>query len=61
MSNLILILNKNEIKSNTLNISLEKSKTFSIASPTMKNTVAPSALCRFPLKLICYIAYGSVL
>ena len=37
----------------------EKSKTFSFPSSIMKNIVAPSARSRFPLKLICCIAFGS--
>ena len=44
---------------NTFTILCEKSKTVYFASSVMKNIVAPSARSRFPVKLICCIAFGS--
>ena len=44
---------------NIFTVSCEKSKTVSYASSIMKNIVAPSARSRFPVKLICCIAFGS--
>ena len=44
---------------NTLTVPFKKFKTVSFASSIMKNIVAPSALVRFPVKLICCIALGS--
>ena len=39
--------------------SCEKPKTISFASSIMKNIVAPLSQPRFPVKLICCIAFGS--
>ena len=44
---------------NTLTVPCEKSKMVSFASLIMKNIVAPAAQSRFPVKLICCIAFGS--
>ena len=44
---------------NTLTVPFEKSKTVSFASSTMKYILAHSPLVRFPVKLICCIAFGS--
>ena len=38
---------------------LKNLKHFFFASSIMKNIVEPSALSRFPVKYICYIAFGS--
>ena len=43
----------------TLTVPFQKSKTVSLVSSIMKSIVAPSALSRFPVKLICCIALGS--
>ena len=48
--------NKNE---NTFTVPFEKSKTVSFASSIMKYIVEPSALSKFPVKLICCITFGS--
>ena len=45
---------------NTFTVPWEKSKMVSFGSSIKKNIVAHSARSRFPLKLICYIAFGSV-
>ena len=42
-----------------LTVRCEKSKMVSFASPIMKNIVAFSSRSRFPVKLICCIAFGS--
>ena len=42
-----------------LTVLFEKSKTLNFISSTMENIVAPSALSRFPVKLICCIVFGS--
>ena len=44
---------------NTFTVPCEKSKMVSFASSIMKNIVAPAAQSRFPVKLICCIAFGS--
>ena len=44
---------------NTLTIPCEKSKTVSFASSIIKNIIAPLSRYRFPVKLICCIAFGS--
>ena len=44
---------------NTFTVPCEKSKMVSFASSIMKQIVAPSSRYRFPVKLICYIAFGS--
>ena len=46
-------------KKNTFTFSCEKSKTVSFAPSTMKNIVALFYRSRFPVKLICCIAFGS--
>ena len=38
----------------------EKYKTVSLAFPIMKKIVLFPSLVRFPVKLICYISFGSV-
>ena len=43
---------------NTFTVPYEKSKMVSIAYPILKNIVAPSAQSKFPVKLICCIAFG---
>ena len=43
----------------TLTVSCEKSKMVYFASSIMKNIVASSSQSRFPVKLICCIAFGS--
>ena len=43
---------------NTFTVPCEKSKTVSFASSIMKNVVFPGQ-SRFPVKLICCIAFGS--
>ena len=53
--NIILNGKKNH---NTLTVPFEKSQTVSFANSIMKNIVEPSALSRFPVKLICCIAFG---
>ena len=42
-----------------LTVPFEKSKTVLFASSVMKYIVAPSALSRFPVNLICYFAFRS--
>ena len=44
---------------NTLTVPCEKSKMVSFASSIMKNIEGPAARSKFPVKLICYIAFGS--
>ena len=44
---------------NTLTVPCKKSSMVSFASLIMKNIVAPSAWCRFLVKLICSITFGS--
>ena len=44
---------------NTLTVPCEKSKMVSFASSIMKNIAAPAVQSRFPVKLICCIAFGS--
>ena len=44
---------------NTLTVPFEKSKTVSFASSIMKNIVESPTLSKFPVKLICWIAFGS--
>ena len=44
---------------NTFTVPCEKSKTVSFASSMMKNIVAPAAGSKFPVRLICCIAFGS--
>ena len=44
---------------NTFTVLCEKSKTVSFASSIMKNIVPFSARSRFPINLICCIAFGS--
>ena len=51
---------KEKLNYKTFTIPCEKSKMFSIASSIIKNIVVPFALSRFPVKLIYYIAFGSV-
>ena len=55
--NIILKRNPNL---NTLTVLFEKSETVSFASSVMKNIVESSGLTRLLLKLICWIAFGSV-
>ena len=43
---------------NTFAVTCGKSKTVSFASPMIKNITA--LLSRFPVKLICCIAFGSI-
>ena len=57
-----IILEQNKIVEhihNTFTVPCEKSKMVSFASSIMKNIVAPAAQSRFPVKLICCIAFGS--
>ena len=46
---------------NTLTVSCEKSKVASFASSTMENTAVFTfgSRCRFSVKLICCVAFGS--
>ena len=46
---------------NTLTVSCEKSKVVSFASSTMENTAVFTfgLRCRFSVRLICYVAFGS--
>ena len=44
---------------NTFTVPCEKSKIVSFTSSRMKNTDVSSAQSAFPVKLICYIAFGS--
>ena len=44
---------------NTLTVSCEKSKMFSFTSSIMKNLTQLFAPLRFPVKLICCVAFGS--
>ena len=46
---------------NTFIVPCEKPKIISFASSIMKNNIAPSSQSRFPVKLICCIAFGSAL
>ena len=48
--------NKNN---NTLTVPFEKSTTISFASSITKNIVEPSALYRFPVKLIWWVGFRS--
>ena len=43
----------------TLTAPCEKSKIVSFTSATMKNTAASPGWSRFPVKVICCIAFGS--
>ena len=44
---------------NTFTVPCEKSKIVSFTSSRMKNADVSSAQSAFPVKLICYIAFGS--
>ena len=48
-----------KINQNTLTVPFEKFETVSFTSSIMKNIAEDSALSRFPVKLICWIAFGS--
>ena len=48
-----------KLSHNTLTVPFEKSKIVSFTSLIIKNIAAPSALARFPAKLICFIAFKS--
>ena len=45
--------------SNTFIVPCEKPKIIYFASSVMKNNIAPSSQSRFPVELICCIAFGS--
>ena len=53
------MLYQNKIKLQYFNSSLLKSKMVSFASSTMKNIFVFPVRSRFPVKLICCIAFGS--
>ena len=48
-----------KINQNTLTVPFEKFETVSFASSIMKDIAEDSALSRFPVKLICWFAFGS--
>ena len=57
-----IILEQNKILKhihNTFTVPCEKSKILFFFSSIMKNTVAPAAQSKFPVKLICCIAFES--
>ena len=53
------ILKQNKHNYNTCTVSYEKSKMVSFASSIIKDIVVFPAQSRFPVKLICCIAFGS--